>query len=80
MLKAGDVAPEFDLPDADMEHDRFGDPRRQSLRDLFLPERRHPGCTMEGIEFTELMGEFEERGVSVIGVSKDTCVSHAALS
>lgn len=34
---------------------------------------------MEGLEFTELMSEFEDLGVAVMGVSKDTCVSHAAF-
>jgi peroxiredoxin len=45
----------------------------------FYPKDDTPGCTMEGIEFTELMPEFEALGVPVIGVSKDSCVSHAAF-
>ena len=43
----------------------------------FYPKDDTPGCTMEGIEFTDIMGEFEQLGVAVVGVSKDTCVSHA---
>ena len=45
----------------------------------FYPKDDTPGCTIEGIEFTELMADFEALGVAVIGVSKDTCVSHAAF-
>ena len=45
----------------------------------FYPRDDTPGCTMEGLEFSELMSDFEALGAPVIGVSKDTCVSHAAF-
>jgi len=79
MLSVGDQAPSFDLPDADMNpllaEDLVGKPYVL----YFYPKDDTPGCTVEAIEFTDLMPEFEALGVLVIGVSKDSCVSHAAF-
>ena len=77
MLKAGDRAPDFSLPDADMSITESAAFSGRPYVIYFYPKDDTPGCTMEGLEFTELMAEFEEVGATVIGVSKDTCVSHA---
>jgi len=77
MLSAGDKAPEFSLPDADMSITESASLSGKPYVIYFYPKDDTPGCTMEGIEFTELMPDFEGLGVAVIGVSKDTCVSHA---
>ena len=79
MLKAGDSAPDFVLPDADMQMTDSASLVGSPYVVYFYPKDDTPGCTIEGIEFTELMGDFEALGVAVIGVSKDTCVSHAAF-
>lgn len=79
MLTVGDPAPEFVLPDADMTMADSASLAGTPYVIYFYPKDDTPGCTMEGVEFTELMTEFEDMGVAVIGVSKDTCVSHAAF-
>lgn len=79
MLNVGDQAPEFVLPDADMTMTDSASLSGKPYVVYFYPKDDTPGCTMEGIEFTELMSEFEALGVAVVGVSKDTCVSHAAF-
>jgi peroxiredoxin len=79
MLKAGDVAPDFILPDADMSMTDSASLAGSPYVIYFYPKDDTPGCTMEGLEFTELMSDFEALGAAVIGVSKDTCVSHAAF-
>ncbi len=79
MLKAGDLAPDFVLPDADMQMTDSASLVGSPYVIYFYPKDDTPGCTIEGIEFTDLMGDFEALGVAVIGVSKDTCVSHAAF-
>ena len=79
MLNAGDQAPAFVLPDADMTMTDSASLSGKPYVVYFYPKDDTPGCTMEGIEFTELMSEFEALGVAVVGVSKDTCVSHAAF-
>jgi peroxiredoxin len=79
MLNAGDQAPEFNLPDADMEMADSADLAGNPYVIYFYPKDDTPGCTMEGVEFSDLMGEFDTLNAAVIGVSKDTCVSHAAF-
>ena len=77
MLTAGDKAPGFSLPDADMSITESASLSGKPYVIYFYPKDDTPGCTMEGIEFTDIMSEFEQLGVAVVGVSKDTCVSHA---
>jgi len=80
MLQAGDLAPEFSLPDADMERVKSTDLLREHKMVLcFYPKDDTPGCTMEALEFTDLQPEFEARGVVVVGISRDTCASHGAF-
>jgi len=79
MLNAGDKAPDFELPDADMRmvsSDAFAG-RRYVI--YFYPKDDTPGCTLEAQEFTDMMDEFAARDTSLIGVSRDTCASHGAF-
>lgn len=77
MLSVGDAAPEFELPDADMNIVTSSAFAGRNYVLYFYPKDDTPGCTMEGQEFTDLMDEFEAANTSLVGVSKDTCVSHA---
>ena len=80
MLQAGDRAPEFSLPDADMERVKSADLLRHSIVVLcFYPKDDTPGCTMEALEFTDLQPEFEACGATIVGISRDTCASHGAF-
>jgi peroxiredoxin len=80
MLQAGDQAPEFSLPDADMERVKSADLLRDNTVVLcFYPKDDTPGCTMEALEFTDLQPEFEACGAVVVGISRDTCASHGAF-
>ena len=45
----------------------------------FYPKDDTPGCTIEANDFTRLADQFSALDTVVIGVSKDTCVSHAAF-
>jgi peroxiredoxin Q/BCP len=42
----------------------------------FYPKDDTPGCTNEAKDFSALMPKFEEAGVQVMGVSKDSLKSH----
>lgn len=42
----------------------------------FYPKDNTPGCTTEGQEFRDLHGEFNRRGCTVYGVSRDSIKSH----
>lgn len=80
MLKAGDAAPGFDLPDADMNLVKLSDFRgKKNVVLYFYPKDDTPGCTMEAIDFSDLEEEFAAHDTVVLGVSRDDCISHAAF-
>lgn len=43
----------------------------------FYPKDDTPGCTLEAQDFTRLKWEFAELDIQIIGISKDSEVSHA---
>jgi peroxiredoxin Q/BCP len=76
MIQPGDKAPEFELPDSDMNIIKSSDCTGQNFVVYFYPKDDTPGCTMEATEFTDLMPEFEKLNTKIVGVSKDNCISH----
>jgi len=76
MLSAGDKAPAFELPDADMNMVTNADYEGKNYVLYFYPKDDTPGCTLEAQDFTDMMEEFEASNTAIIGVSKDNCVSH----
>jgi peroxiredoxin Q/BCP len=80
MLKVGEPAPRFDLPDSEMEMvslDSFLGSKTVVL--YFYPKDDTPGCTMEAIHFSELEDAFSALGTAVLGVSMDDCMSHGSF-
>lgn len=76
-LQAGDMAPDFELPDADMNLTRLNDFRGKSQVVLYFYVRDDtPGCTTEAIEFSDLEPRFAKLGCVVLGVSRDDCIRH----
>jgi peroxiredoxin Q/BCP len=76
MLKAGDRAPDFSNPDADMNIVELSQYRGRTLVLFFYVRDDAPACTAEAIEFSELENEFAELGAAVLGVSRDDCIKH----
>lgn len=71
-MRAGDTAPDFELPDED------GKPRRLSelaadgpVVLFFYPAAMTPGCTAESCHFRDLKAEFESVGARRVGISAD---------
>jgi len=80
MLQPGEQAPEFSLPDADLERVSLEQFKHNSHVVLyFYPKDDTPGCTIEAVEFTDLQPEFEILDTQVLGISKDNCVSHGSF-
>jgi peroxiredoxin Q/BCP len=42
----------------------------------FYPKDNTPGCTRQACAFAGSYAEFERRGITVIGISKDSVASH----
>lgn len=80
MLKVGQSAPTFDLPDGDMNLVSLGGYRGLNNVVLyFYPKDDTPGCTLEAIDFSDLQDEFSDLDTVVLGVSMDDCMSHGAF-
>lgn len=80
MLEAGQAAPTFELPDSDMNmasSKQFLGSKNLVL--FFYPKDSTPGCTIEALEFSDLIDQFTSRETMVFGVSMDNFVSHAAF-
>jgi peroxiredoxin Q/BCP len=79
MLKKGDTAPDFTLPD------HRGEP--QTLSKLltegpvvlfFYPAANTAGCTAQACHFRDLAGEFQAVGAQIVGISPDEVSAQAA--
>lgn len=80
MLQAGQPAPSFDLPDADLRAVSLDNERgKRHVVLYFYPKDDTSGCTLEALDFTALADEFERAECVVFGVSRDDCGSHAAF-
>ena len=80
MLQPGDKAPNFEAP--------TGDGKTVSLKSLagkkvvlyFYPKDDTSGCTMEAIDFSAQLKDFEAAGAVILGVSKDSVKKHASFA
>jgi len=80
MLQPGDKVPTFSLPDADMDSVKLeAFLGNKNLIIYFYPKDDTPGCTMEALDFTDLEPEFEAIDTVVLGISRDTCISHGTF-
>ena len=77
MLSAGELAPDFELPDQD------GKPRRlsslvdgQPLILYFYPADFTPGCTKEACDLRDLHTRILSVGMQVVGISPQAPESH----
>ncbi len=80
MLKEGDAAPDFTLPDSEGREVALSSLRGRKAAVYFYPKDDTPGCTIEAMDFTALKDEFANAGVEIIGISKDSCASHAKFA
>ncbi|MFC7156167.1 thioredoxin-dependent thiol peroxidase [Halomarina halobia] len=71
MLSAGDDAPDFELLDQDGQPTRLTDFAGPVVV-YFYPRADTPGCTTEACGFRDAWDEYEERGVTVLGISDDS--------
>lgn len=75
-LKIGDKAPEFSMKTSENETVNLSDFKGKYVVLYFYPKDDTPGCTMEAIDFNELLQEFTALNTVILGVSKDDLKSH----
>ena len=76
MLEKGTKAPDFVLKDKDGKEVALSDFAGKKVVLYFYPKDNTPGCTKQACGFAGTYDEFTEMDVAVIGVSKDSSVSH----
>ena len=79
-MQIGDIAPNFTLTDANGQAVSLSDFRGKRVVLYFYPKDNTPGCTRQACAFAGLYGEFQRRGVEVIGISKDSTASHVRFA
>lgn len=80
MLEVGTKAPDFTLNDKDGNLVSLNDFIGKKVVLYFYPKDNTPGCTKQACAFAGAYKAFEELGVQVIGISKDSVKSHANFS
>lgn len=80
MLEVGMKAPDFTLSDKDGNQVSLSDFLGQKVVLYFYPRDNTPGCTRQACAFAQNYDGFKERGVEVIGISKDSAASHAKFA
>ena len=76
LLSVGDKAPAFTAADQDGRTVKLSDFKGRKVVLYFYPKDDTPGCTTEACGIRDAHGDFERRGVAVLGVSTDSAASH----
>lgn len=75
-LEVGDKAPDFKLKNQDDVEISLKDLLSKKVILYFYPKDNTPGCTIEALDFTEMLDEFAKKGAVVVGISPDSAKSH----
>ena len=76
MLDIGTKAPDFTLKDKAGNSVSLSDFAGKKVVIYFYPKDNTPGCTRQACAFAENFDKFKELDVIVIGISKDSVLSH----
>lgn len=80
MLNTGDRAPNFTLKDKNGNEISLSDFIGKRVVLYFYPKDNTPGCTRQACAFAGAYEEFKNRGVEVIGISRDSIASHVKFA
>ncbi len=75
-MEKGDMAPAFTLPDKDGKMVSLSDFAGKKVVLYFYPKDNTPGCSRQACAFAKNHDEFAKRNIIVIGISKDSLLSH----
>jgi peroxiredoxin Q/BCP len=77
MLEAGAPVPDVGAEDDAGTPARLRDLAKQAVVVYFYPRADTPGCTNETQQFRDLHARFAKKGVTVVGISRDTVAAQA---
>ncbi|AKE39770.1 Peroxiredoxin [Corynebacterium camporealensis] len=70
-LDVGDTAPAFELSDDAGNTVSLSDYAGKRVVVYFYPRANTPGCTKEACDFRDSLGELNDLGIEVVGISPD---------
>ncbi len=73
-------APNFSLPDQDGKLHTLDQYKGKWLVIYFYPKDNTPGCIREACGFRDHIGQLQKQGIQVLGISKDSVVSHKGFA
>lgn len=81
MLKNGERAPDFALPDQHGHTVTLGDLlKAKAVVIYFYPKDHTPGCTQQSCSFRDNYGAYKKLGAEIVGVSADSSTSHEGFA
>ena len=80
ITRVGRMAPDFELPDINMNMHKLSDYRGKTLVIAFFPAAESPVCTSEMCTFRDSLKELMELDAKVIGISVDGPFANKAFS
>jgi len=79
MIEAGSKAPDFTLPDQGGHKVSLSGFRGKTVVLVFYPADFSPVCTDQLNVYQEVLGELEQRGAALVGISVDSAWAHKAF-
>jgi len=79
VIEPGTPAPDFSLPDQDGNPVALSDFEGKKLMLAFYPLDFSPVCTDQLSIYQEVVGQIEDQGASLVGVSVDSAYCHKAF-
>ena len=76
MLEVNQKAPVFTLKDQNEQDVSLSDFLGKKVVLYFYPKDNTPGCSQQALGFKELFEEFNNKNTVIIGISKDSILSH----
>lgn len=76
MLKVGTRAPDFSLPDQNGRIHSLSDYAGKKVLLYFYPKDHTLGCSKQAAAYTERADAFAKKGITIIGISRDSVASH----
>ncbi|MFB0505564.1 MAG: thioredoxin-dependent thiol peroxidase [Thermodesulfobacteriota bacterium] len=70
-LKAGDMAPQFELADQNGKMLKLSDFQGRKLLLYFYPKANTPGCTTQACSVRDARSDLDPMGVAAVGISPD---------